>query len=651
MDSRMTTRQQRHSPARTIAPVWIAIAIPLSAFIAYAPAVKNGFIWDDDRYVVNNELLANRGGLRKIWLEIGATDQYYPLTYTTFWIEKRVWGDSPSGYHVINILLHAVNAVLVWRLLALLGIPGAALAGLLFAVHPLHVESVAWITERKNTLSLLFYLLAALAYARFDGWRGYDATTSRRWGAYVVTIGLFALALLSKSAVATLPAAILLIVWWRRGRLGIRDIVPTLPMFGLAIASGYITVLVESSHVSLETGDAVLAWPSRLIVAGRATWFYLGKLAWPHPLCFTYPRWSIDPSNVMQYLDAFMAGALVVGLTVTAKRIGRGVLTAVLFYGGSLLPVLGFVDVYAMRYSFVADHFAYLPSIGLITLAAAGLVQLAPAMRNAARFGPLFLAAPLVALCWQHCGAFRDLESLWTDTLRKNPAAYMAHTNLGIIMQQRGDVDGALAHYQTALQLKPDLFNAHYNAAIALDSKGLLLDAGRHYEKALDLRPDFANGHFNYALLLSKSKNHDAAAAHLLEVLRIMPSDNEARFKLGCVYADAGKLEEAVREIKKALKAMPESPIIYARLAQVYYDMGDLERADAFFRAALKRKADYAYAHHGLGRTLERLGRTADAVTSYREALRLDPARLALRDHIAALEHLGTTTQPAPSPP
>ncbi len=647
----MTTRQQRLSPARTIAPVWIAIAIPLLAFIAYAPAVKNGFIWDDDRYVVNNELLTNRAGLRKIWFEIGATDQYYPLTYTTFWIEKRVWGDNPAGYHVINILLHAANAVLVWRLLALLGIPGAALAGLLFAVHPLNVESVAWITERKNTLSLLFYLLAALAYARFDGWRGFDATTSRRWGAYVAAIGLFALALLSKSAVATLPAAILLIVWWRRGRLGIRDIAPTLPMFGLAIVSGYITVLVESSHVSLETGDAVLDWPSRVIVAGRATWFYLGKLTWPHPLCFTYPRWSIDPSIVMQYLDAAMAVGLVVGLAVTAKRIGRGVLTAVLFYGGSLLPVLGFVDVYVMRYSFVADHFAYLPSIGLITLAAAGMVQLAPAMRNAARVVPLFLAAPLVALCWQHCGAFRDLEALWTDTLRKNPAAYMAHTNLGIILQQRGDVDGALAHYQTALQLKPDLFNAHYNAAIALDSKGLLLDAGRHYEKALDLRPDFANGHFNYALLLSKSKNHDAAAEHLLEVLQIMPNDNEARFKLGCVYSDAGKLDEAVREIKRALKAMPESPVIYARLAQVYYDMGDLDRADAFFRAALKRKSDYAYAHHGLGRTLERLGRTADAVTSYREALRLDPARSALRDHIAALEHLGTTTQPAPSPP
>lgn len=647
----MTARHRNPLTAHTIHPAWIAIGIPLLTLIAYTPAAKNGFVWDDDRYVVNNELLANRDGLRKIWFEIRAADQYYPLTYTTFWIEKRVWGDKPAGYHIVNMLLHAANAVLLWRLLALLGIPGAALAGLLFAVHPLNVESVAWITERKNTLSLFFYLLAALAYARFDGWRKPDTAPARRWGAYVGAIALFALALLSKSAVATFPAALLLVVWWRHGRLAIRDIAPTLPLFLLAILSGYVTVLVESSHVSLETGDAVLDWPSRLIVAGRATWFYLGKLTWPYPLCFTYPRWSIDPSNFMQYLDAALAFALVVGLAVTARRIGRGVLTAVLFYGGSLLPVLGFVDVYAMRYSFVADHFAYLPSIGLIALAAAALVQLAPRMRDTGRFLPLVLAAPLVALCWQHCGVFRDLEALWTDTLRKNPAAYMAHTNLGILLQQRGDVDGALAHYQKAIQLKPDLFNAHYNAAIALDSKGLLLDAGRHYEKALALRPDFANGHFNYALLLNKSKNHDAAVAHLLEVLRITPKDNEARFKLGCVYADAGKYEEAVREIKMALKVMPESPIIYARLAQVYYDMGDLERADAFFRAALKRKSDYAYAHHGLGRTLERLGRTAEAVTSYREALRLDPARSALRDHIAALEHLGTTTQPAPSPP
>lgn len=647
----MMTRHQRLNPVRTIHPAWIVIGITLLTFVAYASAARNGFIWDDDRYVVNNELLANRDGLRKIWFVVGATDQYYPLSYTTFWIEKRIWGDNPAGYHVVNILLHSANALLLWRLLAMLGIPGAALAGLLFAVHPMHVESVAWITERKNTLSLLFYLLAALAYARFDGWRESDVTLARRWGAYVGAIGLFALALLSKTAVATFPAAILLIVWWRRGRLAIRDIAPTLPMFMLAILSGYVTVLVESSHVSLETGDTLLDWPSRLIVAGRATWFYLGKLAWPNPLCFTYPRWAIDPTNVLQYLDAAMAVALIVGLVATARRIGRGVLVAVLFYGGSLLPVLGFVDVYAMRYSFVADHFAYLPSIGLLTLAAAGLVQFAPKVRNAARIVPLVLAAPLVVLCWQHCGVFRDLETLWTDTLRKNPAAYMAHTNLGIILQQRGDVDGALAHYQKAIQLKPDLFNAHYNAAIALDAKGLLLDAGRHYERALELRPDFANGHFNYALLLNKSKNHDAAATHLLDVLRITPNDNEARFKLGCVYADAGKFDEAVREIKKALKAMPESPTIYARLAQVYYDMGDLERADAFFRAALKRKSDYAYAHHGLGRTLERLGRTTEAVTSYREALRLDPGRSALREHIAALEHLGTTTQPAPSPP
>lgn len=646
----MTASHLRRPSAR-MRPIWILLGIPLLTLLAYAPALRNGFIWDDDRYVTQNVLLQNRDGLQKIWFDIGATDQYYPLTYTTFWIEKHLWGDHPAGYHVVNLLLHIANALLLWRLLTRLQIPGAAFAAALFAVHPLHVESVAWITERKNTLSLLFYLLAFHAYARFDHWPGVDEARLRRWGYYFLAIACFLCALLSKTVTATFPAAILLILWWKRGKLSWRDIAPTLPLFLMALGGGWITVVVESAHVNLEAGDATIAWPARFLIAGRAVWFYLGKLIWPYPLIFTYPQWPMDARNPAHYLDLGMAVVLVIGLAVAARRMGRGLLAAVLFYGGSLLPALGLIDIYAMRYSYVADHFAYLPSIGLIVLAAAAWSHLAESsslLRRAAPVAATILLSIPAILTYRHCGVFRDQATLWTDTVQKNPTAWMAHNNLGLLLQERGDMDAALKHYQTALRLKPDLYLAHYNAAIALQSKGLLLDAGRHYESAIKIKPDFANAHFNYALLLQKCKSHDEAIRHFEEVLRITKDDFEAQYQLGGALADAGRLDEAVRELKRALRQMQDRPTVYARLAQVYFDMGDLVRAEAFFRAAIKRKADYAYAHHGLGGALDRAGKYADAITAYQAALRLDPTRTAILDRIGLLEHLLATSQPAP---
>lgn len=634
-----------------VRPIWVLLTIPLLTLLAYAPALRNGFIWDDDRYVTQNTLLQNRDGLKQIWFTIGATDQYYPLTYTTFWIEKHLWGDQPTGYHVVNLLLHITNALLLWRLLVRLQIRGAALAAALFAVHPLHVESVAWITERKNTLSLHFYLLAFHAYARFDQWSGIDEARRRRWGIYVLAIVCFLGALLSKTVTATFPAAILLILWWKRGTLSWREVAPTLPLFLMALGGGWITVVVESAHVSLEAGDAYIAWPARFLIAGRAVWFYLGKLIWPHPLIFTYPQWSVDTHNPAHYLDLGMAVFLVIGLVLMAAKMGRGILAAVLFYGGSLLPALGIIDIYAMRYSYVADHFAYLPSIGLIVLAAAAFSHLAESrslFRRAAPVGTMILLSIPAILTYRHCGVFRDQKTLWTDTIQKNPGAWMAHNNLGLLLKESGDIDAALKHFQTALRLKPDLYLGHYNAAIALQAKGLLLDASDHYESAIKIKPDFANAHFNYALLLQKCKSHEMAIRHFEEVLRITKDDFEARYQLGGALADAGRLDEAVRELKGALRHMQDRPSAYARLAQVYFDMGDLERAQAFFRAAIKRKADYAYAHHGLASALDRAGKFADSITAYREAFRLDPTRTVILERIGVLEHLMATSQPAP---
>ena len=335
-------------------------------FLAYQPAWHAGFIWDDDAHVTPPELRSWHG-LWRIWFEVGAVQQYYPLLHTASWLEFPLFGENPAGYHLVNIGVHAVNAVMLWLILRRLQVPGAQLAAGIFALHPVMVESVAWITELKNTLSGLFFLGAALAYLRFD------ADRRKRW--YATALGLFTLALLSKTTAATLPAALLVVFWWQRGRLAwARDFQPLLPFFFLGAADGLFVAWVEWQVVGAQGADFAFTFVERGLIAGRAIWFYLGRLFWPAELIFMYPRWLVSQADAGQYV---FPAAVLGGLATCwlARRRSRAPLAAALFFVGTLFPVLGFLNVYMFVFSFVADHLQYMACVGVIAIVAAGSVN------------------------------------------------------------------------------------------------------------------------------------------------------------------------------------------------------------------------------------------------------------------------------------
>lgn len=542
------------APAAAV-PAWaVALLLVALTVVAHGPAARGGFIWDDDAYVTDNATLRSADGLRRIWFEPGATPQYYPLTFTTFWLEYRLWGLSAPGYHVVNVLLHALAALLAWRVLLRLEVPGAWLATALFAVHPVHVESVAWITERKNTLSAVCYLGALLVYLRFAFAR------RREWPAYAVAAALFVAALLAKSVTASLPAVVVLLLWWKKPRLAWADLWPLLPLFALGAGFGLHTAWVERQHVGAVGADWDLSFVERGLIAGRALWFYAASLAWPHPLVFFYPRWTIDAGAAWQWLFPLAALAVVGALFAARARLGKGPLVAVLCFAGTVFPALGFVDVFPMRYSFVADHFQYLASLPLFALAAALLVQQAARRRlpdAALRGGAALLLALCTVLTWRQGRAYADIETLWRDTIAKNPAAWAAHSNLGLRLAQRGDLDGALAHYEAALRAKPDDDFALTNAGQALAARGDMAAAIARFEAALRVAPGNAQARLNLGNALAQEGRLDEAAEQYRAVLARQPQYADAHNNLGNVRALQGRRAEAIEHYRAALAIDP----------------------------------------------------------------------------------------------
>jgi tetratricopeptide (TPR) repeat protein len=578
-----------------------ALALVAATVCAYLPALRGGFVWDDDAYVTENEPLRSTAGLARIWLDRRAEPQYYPLVHTSYWLEYRLWGLDPHGYHATNVLLHALGALLFWRVLLLLEVPGAWLGALLFALHPVQVESVAWVTERKNVLATVFYLAAALAYWRFRPPADDAPPAVPRRGAYLLSLALFAAALLSKSITCSLPAALLVVVWWKRGRIAWRDVRPLLPMFALGLAAGMHTAYLEKEHVGAAGPEWNLSPVDRVLIAGRALWFYAAKLVWPHPLVFFYPRWTVDAGAWWQW--AFPLGALVVAVVLWAlrARIGRGPLAALLLFAGTLVPALGFFDVYPMRYSFVADHFQYLATLAPLALVAAGAVRLGAwvgADRRFAGAAGLAAVALLGVLTWRQAHAYADARTLWVDTVTKNPGSAAAQYNLALLLDEAGDTEGAIRHYRASLAAKPDDADTHANLAAALREAGQPDEAIREYEEALRLDP----GHVT------------------------------ARYGLAIVLRGEGRYDEAIRQLKTLLAQHPDQWLVRLQLGHTYATEGAFAPARDELLAVVAAEPDSALAHHTLGLVLLELGDRDGAIRHLREAVRLAPGDAAARE-------------------
>lgn len=549
------------------------LLIVAAVLIVYSPALEGGLLWDDPGHITRPELRSLHG-LWRIWSELGATQQYYPVLHSAFWLEHRLWGDALPGYHLANVLLHATSAFLVLLIVRRLALPGALLAALIFALHPVGVESVAWISEQKNTLSAALYLASALAYLSFD--------EHRRRSAYSVALALFALALLSKTVTATLPAALLVVFWWWRGRLSWqRDVLPLIPWFAMAAVAGLYTAWFEREVIGAKGADFALTFVERCLLAGRVIWFYLGKLAWPNPLIFIYPRWRIDASVWSQYLPLAGLFLLVAGLW-TIRRRTRGPLAGFLLFAGTLFPVLGFFNVYPFRYSYVADHFQYLASLGAIVPFSAGVTHLmgrvgfvGGASRASVSIAASLLVAVLGVSTWRQASIYRDAETLYRETITRNPDAWMAYMNLGTELASDPDrLREAIAAYEGALRIRPDYPEARRNLARAQSllsdaeaaahlnlgsdyagTPGRLSDAIAEYEKALRIKPDYFRAHYNLGtVLLDVPGREREAIAHLERALEIEPDSVEAHVNLGVALADLpGRKEEAIRHLEFAI--------------------------------------------------------------------------------------------------
>ena len=617
-------------------PWWTVPLLLILALACYWPALHGGMVWDDDGHVTKPEL-QSFAGLGQIWCSLHSTQQYYPLLHSAFWIEHILWGDATFGYHLVNVLEHALAACLLVLVLRRLKLPGALLAGFLFVVHPVCVESVAWISEQKNTLSLVLYLLAALAYLRFDE----DPGRPGARGSYWLATFLFVLALLTKTVTATLPAALLVVSWWRRGRIGARrDVRPLVPWFALAAASGLFTAWVERTVIGAEGTAFNLSFIDRCLLAGRVVWFYLGKLVWPEPLVFIYPRWDVAAQAAGWAGYLLMAAAVTAGLWAIRRR-SRGPLAAWLFFVGSLFPALGFVNVYPFVFSYVADHFQYLASIGIITAAAAGiggfLGRAAPAARAAGWAFVALVVATLGILSNAQSLTYADEPTLYRATLERNPAAWMAHNNLGLWYRNHGEPAKALEHYREALRLRKDYPQAHNNLGILLEDRGDLEGAAAEFREALKVTKDYVAARNNLGNVLGKMTGHvTESIEQLREAVRLQPGFASAHSNLGAALSKVpGGLDEAIVQYKEALRLRPDLADAHANLGNAYSDTNRLSEAVEQYEEALRLDPNNAEVHSNLGLALNSIGRPTEALTHYNEALHLKPGFVEIRFNMA----------------
>jgi tetratricopeptide (TPR) repeat protein len=589
-----------------------ALILVLAVIAAYLPVWRAGFIWDDDKVVTANPVMIGLGGLAKIWTSSAA--DICPLTLTTFWIEHALWGSAALPYHLVNVLLHAGCALLLWRVLRQLQIPGAWLGAALWALHPVQVESVAWITEMKNTESTLFYLLAILFFIQ-----DLTAPSGRTYG---LTLLFAALALAAKSSTLVLPFALLLCAWWIERRWSARSFFKIAPVFLMSLAAGLVAIWTQSSRGAADPYWS-RTWPERLAAAGDSVWFYLGKLLWPQPLLTVYPRWRIDASAWSSWLP-LLAVVIVFGvLWFPRNRWARPWFFAWSYFLAALLPVLGFANLAFFANSFVADHFQYLASMAPLALAGAGWKRAADLARPEKSPWPGIAAAALLAIlalgAFHQATFYRSQETLWTHTLAFNPDSWTAHNNLATVLFRQGRVDDSMAEDRRGIALNPHDAEAWNNLGIAFARQGRFDDAIAALAQTAqvdpgypDLRRNTAGIHNNYGLALLQ----------------------------------AGRVDAAIAQHRIAARIDPDLPDIHNDLGNALLKKNDLAGAQAEYEKALALDPNYVEAHYDLGLVFAREGRLRESAAQFETALRLQPdlapAQANLDQLRAALRQTGT---------
>lgn len=624
------------------------VALILLVVVSYLPATQAEFVWDDV-IITEADPVQTASGIKDIWLTPSAIPgeaHYWPVLYSTFWLEHQVWGFSPMGHHIVNILLYVVNVILLWHLVRRLALPGAWFVAAVFAVHPLHVESVAWIIERKDLLSGMFYFLAWLFYIRF--------LDNPRAGRYVGSLVLFAAGLLSKSAVITLPAALLVWHWLKEGRVRMADALRVAPFFIV----GFGIVLADLAfYRSREILDLDYSFLDRVLIASRALWFYAQKLLWPTDLAVIYQRWEIDVADPVGWMYVVAVAALAAALYLLRHRTGRGPLAATIFFFVTLSPVLGFVDYGYMQFSFVADRYQYLAGIGVIALVVglcAHVVQARNVPRVAVTGGATALLIALGTLTFRQTRVWHDDVTLNRHIVASNPRARGAHANLaaslaeasesvaakGASVGEGGWSEEAERYLRIAIGLDSTNANAHLNYGMVLREKGLLEEALVATELALRYEPESAKAAANRGSILIALGRFDQAEDHLRQSLELNADDVSILQNLGEALRMQERHEEAAVVFEDIVAIEPENALAQGALGVTYSHLGRDEEAVAVLEQAISLAPDSPQnplLHVLAGQSAQRSGDTAAARRHYRRALELDPNQADARALLDAL--------------
>ena len=662
----------------------IAVGIFAAAMVVYTPTMKDcGFIWDDNLLMTHNRLMNTPGGLRNIWEIRFEKDpskltpaDYYPITWTSLYLEWRRWGRGPDGdptnarpYHVSNVLQHALACVLLWGVLCRLKIPAAWMVALIFAVHPVNVASVAWISERKNTLSIVFFMLSVLAYLIFDD--------RKHWRWYVLSLLAFWAAMMSKASVVALPVVLLGGLWWRHDRVWGRDLWRMLPFLVIAVVLAYINWHYQKTYAAGDEVVRIDGFFSRLAGAGAALWFYFYKALIPRRLLMLYPQWRIDPTSLRWYLPGLLyLGCLVIlaaSLIRYKKRWAKAPLAMLLYHAAMLFPVLGFFNFYYMLYAHVADHWQYMAIIGIISLVVGGTWYYCrrwARLRLVATVAGLVVVITLAVLTWRQQRHYVNQIALWEYNLPHNPEAWVGQYNMGTKLSERALVETdpirrreiflrAEKYLREAIRLRPHYAAAHNNLGLVVMNLDRVTESLALYREAVRQNPNYIDACLNQGLALWKLGRFGEAAEQYNNVLARHPDHVPARMKLGLVLADMGRKQEEIEQFQRVLSAFPGHLEANLHLARVYLAENNLDAATVHLNRLMQSAPDHPQTQLLLGQFQQSRGNLAVAAAAYSQALKLSPTLVGARLQLAqilvathrsdeALRHLRIAAQQAP---
>jgi tetratricopeptide (TPR) repeat protein len=598
----------------------------LGVILVYSPVWWAGYVWDDHSHLTANPCIVGPLGLKEIWTTQRAS--ICPLVFTTFWAEHKLWNLTPLPYHLVNIFFHAACAIFLWRLLRCLQVPGAWLGAALWALHPVQVESVAWITEMKNTESGVFFLLAGLFFVKYLKTVSTKKRVEWNWN-YVLTLVFAALAMTSKSSTVILPLVLCLGAWWVEGRWQWRTLIRLAPIFVMSAVVGTFTLWLGTLEPAAAHAQLARSWPERIATVGDAIWFYLAKLIWPHPLMVIYPRWKIDAREWYSYLPFLAAIVILVALWLKRETSTRPYFFALAYFLAVLLPFLGFIDQAFWRFSFVEDHLQYLASMGPLALVAAGLARLSDfIIPRRLRLQSVLATGVLLffgALSWQRTWAYESNETLWTDELAKNSDCWLAHNNIGNVLFEQGKLDDAVFHFRKALEIKPDYAECYYNLGNVLVQKGQIEDAILQFRRASELKPDYADPKNNLGNIFFQKGQFDEAIVSYQSASDIDPANFKILVNLARALDRKGQFARAIAEYEKAIEIDPNIAEVRFYLGNALSRVGQTDEAIDQYQEALKIAPNYAEAHNNLGIAYGEKGNLGAAITQFQEALRLKP--------------------------